>query len=54
MLYVEVSEKCRDWVVKNPWFGRNKVATDRAMKKHFALIERGVVPESDEYWEAFR
>ncbi|NBS15837.1 MAG: hypothetical protein EBS79_02825 [Gammaproteobacteria bacterium] len=45
-----IDPKAEQWAARNPWFGQRKDMTDYAMSIHKSLIERGVDPESDEYY----
>lgn len=45
-------EKATAWFNKNPWFGENKVMTAGAYAIHQDLVESGVDPRTDKYYEA--
>jgi len=48
----EPSEKATKWSANNEWFGKDRIMTGVAYGIHEELvIEHGVHPESDEYWE---
>ena len=47
----EPDSKARAWQSANPWFGENRRMTDLAMSVHNELIEKGVNPTSDEYYQ---
>ena len=48
----EPSEKATRWSANNEWFGKDRIMTGVAYGIHEELvIEHGVHPESDEYWE---
>ena len=44
-------EKATAWFAKNPWFGENKVMTAGAYAIHQDLVESGVDPRTDKYYE---
>lgn len=44
-------EKATAWFEKNPWFGENKVMTAGAYAIHQDLVESGVDPRTDKYYE---
>ena len=46
-----VDTKARDWQEKNPWFGSNDEMTAIALTVHKNLVENGVDPTSDAYYE---
>lgn len=43
--------KALAWQKANPWFGQNRRMTAVAMEVHNELVENGVDPTSDEYYE---
>jgi hypothetical protein len=47
----QVDSKARAWQETNPWFGSNKEMTALALAVHENLVESGVSPTSDEYYE---
>ena len=47
----EPDSKARAWQSANPWFGANRRMTDLAMSVHNELVEKGVNPTSDEYYQ---
>lgn len=48
---VRVDNKAQDWKNANPWFGDNKKMTAVALTVHQDLVDSGVSPTSDEYYE---
>jgi len=48
---VEVDPKARAWHDANPWFGPNRKMTALALAVHQDLVENGVSPTSDEYYQ---
>jgi hypothetical protein len=48
---VQVDPKARAWHEANPWFMVNKKMTSYAYAVHDELVEKGVNPNSDEYYE---
>jgi len=48
---VEVDPKARAWHDANPWFGPNRKMTALALAVHQDLVENGVSPNSDEYYQ---
>lgn len=44
-------DKAREWQAENAWFGSNKGMTSFALGLHEELVENGVDPRSDEYFE---
>ena len=47
----QVDPKARAWQEANPWFGSDDEMTAVALAMHKKLVERGVDPNSDEYYE---
>jgi len=47
----QVDTKARAWQNANPWFGDNEEMTAIALTVHKNLVENGVDPTSDEYYE---
>lgn len=47
----QVDPKARAWQEANPWFGENEEMTAIALTVHKNLVEGGVSPTSDEYYE---
>ena len=47
----QVDAKARAWQENNPWFGDNEEMTAIALTVHKNLVEGGVSPTSDEYYE---
>lgn len=47
----QVDPKARAWQESNPWFGKDKKMTALAIAVHEELVENGVDPTSDEYYE---
>lgn len=47
----EVDEKARAWQEANPWFGPNRGMTAFALATHQDLVDEGVDPSSDSYYE---
>lgn len=43
--------KAEAWAKKNPWWGVDEDKTAQALGYHKELIDSGVDPKSDEYWE---
>jgi hypothetical protein len=48
----QVDPKARAWQDANPWFGKNREMTATALAIHQDLVENGVDPASDEYYES--
>ena len=48
---VTVDPKARAWQEANPWFGPNREMTALALAVHQDLVESGVNPTTDEYYE---
>lgn len=48
---IERDEKAEKWREKNDWFGKNTRMTAYALGAHQELIEAGVDPKSDKYYE---
>lgn len=48
---VRVDAKAQDWKDANPWFGENKKMTAVALTVHQDLVDNGIDPSSDEYYE---
>jgi len=46
----QVDAKTREWQEQNPWFGGNRKMTAYALSLHEDLVESGVPPSSDEYY----
>lgn len=44
------SEKAKAWQAANPWFGKDKRATDTALLVHEELVKGGIRVDSDEYY----
>ena len=47
---VSVDPKAESWQKRNQWFGSNKSMTAFALGLHDELVESGVDPRSDEYY----
>lgn len=47
----EPDQKARAWQQANPWFGPNREMTAVALAIHQDLVDTGVNPTSDEYYE---
>jgi hypothetical protein len=47
----QVDSKALAWKESNPWFGTNKKMTALALAVHQDLVEGGVNPNSDEYYQ---
>ena len=47
----DLDAKARAWYDSNPWFGVNKKMTALALAVHQELVEKGVDPNSDDYYE---
>lgn len=43
--------KAEDWAARNPWFGKDKEMTAFAYGLHEKLVEDGVDPTSDDYYQ---
>ena len=48
---VKVDPKAAAWQEANPWFGQDDEMTALALTVHRKLVESGVSPNSDEYYE---
>lgn len=48
---VEPDYKAQDWQQKNQWFGKDEEMTSFALGLHTKLINSGINPKSDEYYE---
>lgn len=48
---IKVDAKAKEWKDSNPWFGDNKKMTAVALTIHQDLVDNGVSPTSDEYYE---
>lgn len=48
---VQVDPKAAAWQDANPWFGQNEEMTAVALTVHRKLVESGLNPTSDEYYE---
>jgi hypothetical protein len=48
---VEPDYKAQDWQQKNQWFGKDEEMTSFALGLHTKLINSGIDPKSDEYYE---
>lgn len=44
--------RAEKWAQENPWFGQDKEKTIMALKVHKELVEEGVDPNSEEYYDA--
>jgi len=49
-LYQAPDPRASEWAEKNPWFGKDEVATQVAWTLHGRLVRSGVDPRTDEYW----
>jgi len=47
----QVDTKAREWASRNTWFGKDQEMTQLAYGLHQKLVEQGVDPSSDEYYE---
>jgi hypothetical protein len=47
----EPDHKAQDWQQKNQWFGKDEEMTSFALGLHTKLINSGINPKSDEYYE---
>jgi hypothetical protein len=47
----QVDPKASAWQESNPWFGQDEEMTALALTVHRKLVESGVSPTSDEYYE---
>ena len=47
----QVDPKARAWQEANPWFGSDDEMTAVALAMHKKLVEKGVDPSSDEYYD---
>ena len=47
----QVDTKAQDWVSRNPWFETDPEMRSLALGVHNKLVEEGVDPQSDEYYE---
>ena len=47
----QVDTKAQDWVARNPWFETDPEMRSLALGVHNKLVEEGVDPQSDEYYE---
>ena len=47
----QVDHKAAAWQEANPWFGQDEEMTALALTVHRKLVESGVSPNSDEYYE---
>lgn len=43
--------KAEDWAARNPWFGKDEEMTSLAYGLHQKLVNEGVDPTSDEYYQ---
>ena len=48
---VKPDPKAEAWAKKNPWWGVDEDKTAQALGYHEELVNSGVDPKSDEYWE---
>ena len=46
-----VDPKAEDWISKNTWFNKDTVMTGAAVEKHKELVQQGIDPTSDEYYD---
>ena len=46
-----VDSKTRDWHESNSWFGTNRIMTAHALALHEDLVESGVTPSSEKYFQ---
>jgi len=46
-----VDPKAEDWISKNTWFNSDNVMTGAAVEKHKELVQQGVDPTSDGYYD---
>ena len=46
-----VDVRAQEWQKSNPWFGKDTEMTSLALGLHQKLVEQGVQPTSDEYYE---
>jgi len=44
--------KAEDWAARNPWFGKDEEMTSLAYGLHQKLVNSGVDPTSDEYYQS--
>tara|TARA_A100001201_G_scaffold128615_1_gene113706 strand:+ start:283 stop:1263 length:981 start_codon:yes stop_codon:yes gene_type:complete len=47
----QVDTKAQEWASRNTWFGKDQEMTQLAYGLHQKLVEQGVDPSSDEYYE---
>lgn len=43
--------KAKEWSKRNPWFGKDEEKTLKALKLHELLVQEGVDPKSNKYWD---
>jgi hypothetical protein len=48
---VPVDSKTRDWHEGNSWFGTNRIMTAHALALHQDLMESGITPSSEKYFQ---
>lgn len=48
---VQLDPKTRSWQEQNPWFGADRKMTAYALSVHEDLVESGISPTSDTYYE---
>jgi hypothetical protein len=46
-----IDPKAENWISKNTWFNNDTVMTGAAVEKHKELVQQGVDPTSDEYYD---
>jgi len=46
-----VDPKAEEWMTKNTWFNSDAVMTGAAVQKHEQLVQQGVDPTSNEYYD---
>ena len=47
----QVDPKAEKWMEKNTWFNTDSIMTSAAVEKHKELVQQGVDPTSDEYYD---
>tara|TARA_R100000963_G_C4644123_1_gene107926 strand:+ start:1194 stop:2096 length:903 start_codon:yes stop_codon:yes gene_type:complete len=46
-----LDRKAEDWISKNTWFNNDTIMTSAAVEKHKELVQQGVDPTSDGYYD---
>lgn len=48
---IKADPKAEEWLKRNRWFGKDEAMTAKALRLHELLMQEGVDPKSDKYWD---